>query len=180
MPLAPPDVHDGVLLGWPCVQAEAAKAAELKGPHTFSLPRLLQVYASLLRADENHGSASSSSSSSSNQQDRLAAAGGWLGVQTADVLMGVNSLVAARLMTKVSHLGQDSGPHTSLPLLPTTREKMHTHWSFSVRVLLVSGTQACNAYNGEWVVVHRCLRCIATLSSHKQTGAGHHGFMTSV
>lgn len=84
------------------LQAEAAKAAELKGPHTFSLPRLLQVYASLLRADENHGSISSSSSG--HQQDRLAAAGGWLGVQKADVMMGVNSLVAARLMSKVSKI----------------------------------------------------------------------------
>lgn len=102
-----------------CVlQAEAAKAAELKGPHTFSLTRLMAVYANLLAADENHAAAASSSSSMATlrqqQQGQVPAGGtaaamggGWLGVQSADVLMGVKSLVAARLLTQVGGLGRE-------------------------------------------------------------------------
>uniref|UniRef100_A0A383W9P4 Uncharacterized protein n=1 Tax=Tetradesmus obliquus TaxID=3088 RepID=A0A383W9P4_TETOB len=96
-------------------QAEAAKAAELKGPHSFSFARLMAVYANLLAADENHTAAAGNSSSSLAQLqlqqlrgDAAAAAaapggamgGGWLGVQSADVMVGVKSLVAARLLTQ--------------------------------------------------------------------------------
>lgn len=103
------------------LQAEAAKAAELKGPHSFSFARLMAVYANLLAADENHTAAAGSAGSSLVQLqlqqlrgDAAAAAapggaaaamgGGWLGVQSADVMVGVKSLVAARLLTQV-HLG---------------------------------------------------------------------------
>ncbi|WIA11184.1 hypothetical protein OEZ85_011314 [Tetradesmus obliquus] len=98
-------------------QAEAAKAAELKGPHSFSFARLMAVYANLLAADENHTAAAGSAGSSLVQLqlqqlrgDAAAAAapggaaaamgGGWLGVQSADVMVGVKSLVAARLLTQ--------------------------------------------------------------------------------
>jgi hypothetical protein len=101
-----------------CVQAEAAKAAELKGPHCFSFARLMAVYANLLAADENHAAASGSSGAGSSlaaqqlQQMRGEAAtecggaaaamgGGWLGVQSADVMLGVKNLVASRLLTQV-------------------------------------------------------------------------------
>jgi hypothetical protein len=105
------------------LQAEAAKAAELKGPHSFSFARLMAVYANLLAADENHTAAAGSSAGSSLAQLQLqqmrgeattaaaggsggaaaAMGGGWLGVQSADVMIGVKSLVAARLLTQVRH-----------------------------------------------------------------------------
>jgi hypothetical protein len=105
---------------FPVLQAEAAKAAELKGPHSFSFARLMAVYANLLSADENHTAAAGSSGTGSSlaaqqlQQMRGEAAaecggaaaamgGGWLGVQSADVMMGVKNLVAARLLTQVGY-----------------------------------------------------------------------------
>jgi hypothetical protein len=95
-----------------CLQAEAAKAAELRGPHTFSLSRLLTIYSSLLAADENHSNYNSTGSGSSgsrpwqqrqqHQGGGLMASAGWMGVHRSDVLMGVNTLVASRLMSQVS------------------------------------------------------------------------------
>jgi hypothetical protein len=91
-------------------QAEAAKAAELRGPHTFSLSRLLTVYSSLLAADEGSSGGSSGGGcrpwQQSQQQEAergagLMASAGWMGVHRSDVLMGVNTLVASRLMSQV-------------------------------------------------------------------------------
>jgi multidrug resistance efflux pump len=104
------------------LQAEAAKAAELKGPHSLSFARLMAVYANLLAADENHAAAAGSSGAGSSlaaqqlQQMRGGAAaecggaaaamgGSWLGVQSADVMMGVKNLVASRLLTQVGCSG---------------------------------------------------------------------------
>jgi hypothetical protein len=98
------------------LQAEAAKAAELKGPHSFSFARLMAVYANLLAADENHTAAAGSSLAAQQLQqmhgDAAAAGcggaaaamgGGWLGVQSADVMLGVKNLVSSRLLTQVGH-----------------------------------------------------------------------------
>lgn len=78
-------------------QAEAAKAAELKGPHTFSLARLLTVYAHLLAGDEAQPSGAwrPASDAAGSTDDGL------LGATRADVMSGVASLVAARLLTQV-------------------------------------------------------------------------------
>ena len=94
-------------------QAEAAKAAELKGPHTFSLSRLLAVYGSLLAADEDSsgpGNATFAEQQHCQQQLRQGHAGqavpgaGWLGVQRADVMTGISSLVACKLLSQVGNV----------------------------------------------------------------------------
>eukprot|EP00775_Hariotina_reticulata_P004972 gene4972-5213_t len=97
-------------------QAEAAKAAELKGPHTFSLSRLFAVYGSLLAADDDSSALGSANLVEQQQQDQQqqqgrllgqgAGAGwavpgaGWLGVQRADVMTGISSLVACKLLSQ--------------------------------------------------------------------------------
>jgi hypothetical protein len=69
----------------------------------------MTIYSNLLSADENHGGGSAGNSASrrpwqQQQQQReaaLMASAGWMGVSRSDVLMGVNTLVASRLMSQV-------------------------------------------------------------------------------
>ena len=72
----------------------------------------MTIYTNLLSADENHGGSSAGSSASrrpwQQQQQReaaLMASAGWMGVSRSDVLMGVNTLVASRLMSQVNCAG---------------------------------------------------------------------------
>jgi hypothetical protein len=74
----------------------------------------MTIYTSLLAADDNSNAGSSSSASlqqpwqqqlSQQQQQQqgvvLMKAASWMGVGRSDVLMGVNTLVASRLMSQV-------------------------------------------------------------------------------
>jgi hypothetical protein len=74
----------------------------------------MTIYTNLLSADENHGGSSAGSSATrrpwqqQQQQQReaaLMASAGWMGVSRSDVLMGVNTLVASRLMSQVNCAG---------------------------------------------------------------------------
>lgn len=109
-------------------QAEAAREAELRGPHAFTLARLSAVYARLLAADESHsvssisrscgglvpstataataGTTTAAATAAQQQSWRRpgrgrGAGGGWLGVHSSDVLAGVSGLVSARLLSQV-------------------------------------------------------------------------------
>lgn len=77
------------------------------------------MYSSLLAADEGSSSGGSSGGrpwqqlQQSQQQEAergagLMASAGWMGVHRSDVLMGVNTLVASRLMSQVG-LGWQRG-----------------------------------------------------------------------
>jgi hypothetical protein len=71
----------------------------------------MTIYASLLAADENSTAGGSSSASHHQQQPQqlqqqqlgvaLMKSASWMGLARSDVLMGVNTLVASRLMSQV-------------------------------------------------------------------------------
>lgn len=120
------------------MQAEAAQAAKLKGPHPFPMPRLLLIYRHLRRADDlelsagqqkepwavpgsSGGSASAGTGAGAGalatllpwmaglagaaqgaaRRDARGGGGTLLDRDSAGLLMGVASLVSARLMTQV-------------------------------------------------------------------------------
>ena len=66
-----------------CVQAENAREASLKGPHSFPVERMLAIFCRLLAGEEG-------------------SSGGGAGLQSADVFMQTSSLVSLRLLSKVA------------------------------------------------------------------------------
>eukprot|EP00877_Chromochloris_zofingiensis_P012832 jgi/Chrzof1/7802/Cz02g37040.t1 len=87
-------------------QAEAAKEAQLKGPHNFTLQRLMNIYRMLRRADphsEQQGLAATTECGS-NRKSNVSL----MDVDSADIMMQVSSLVSARVLSQVGR-GWETG-----------------------------------------------------------------------